>query len=229
MNAARGLGYLLATVLIYLGVPLLGWGLADLEGFFSQAARAAYAIVVAAFGVAVGVQGLTSPEGIRGGKEQQGKRVARQHAVRLIMVAMLYGGLFFLAFADRRGILVMTEAPATRWAGLLLTALGCAMVFWSGVSLGAQYSQEVTLQQAHRLITGGAYRFIRHPRYLGVVLLALGLSLLFRSWAGLALFPAVLALLLFRIHDEEKLMHVEFGPEWDAYARRSWRLVPYLY
>jgi protein-S-isoprenylcysteine O-methyltransferase Ste14 len=229
MNAARALGYLSATVLIYLGVPLMGWGLADLDGFFAHAARAAYAVVVAVFGVAVGIQGLTSPEGIRGGEERQDKRVMRQHAVRLIMVAMLYGGLFFLAFADRRGLLVMSEAPALRWAGLLLTALGCAMVFWSGVSLGAQYSQEVTLQQAHRLITAGAYRFLRHPRYLGVALLALGLSLLFRSWAGLALLPGVLALLLFRIHDEEKFMHAEFGAEWEAYVQRSWRLVPYLY
>jgi protein-S-isoprenylcysteine O-methyltransferase Ste14 len=229
MNAARGLGYMLATIIIYLGVPLVGWGAADLEGFFDHPGRAAYAVVVATFGLAVGIQGLTSPQGIRGGREQRDKRVTRQHAVRLIMVAILYGGLFSLAYADRRGILVMGDVPAARWAGLLLSALGCGMVFWSGVSLGAQYSQEVTLQEAHRLVTVGAYRFIRHPRYLGVALLALGLSLLFRSWPGLALCPAILAILLFRIHDEERLMRAAFGADWEAYAQRSWRLIPYLY
>jgi protein-S-isoprenylcysteine O-methyltransferase Ste14 len=229
MNAARGLGYFVATVLIYLGVPLLGWGLADLEGFFALGPRAAYAIVVAVFGLAVGIQGLTAPEGIRGGREQRDRRVSRQHAVRLIMVALLYGGLFSLAYADRRGVLVMAEVPAARWVGLLLSALGCGTVFWSGVSLGAQYSQEVTLQEAHRLVTGGAYRFVRHPRYLGVALLALGLSLLFRSWPGLVLCPIILAMLLFRIHDEEKLMQASFGAEWETYAQRSWRLIPYLY
>jgi protein-S-isoprenylcysteine O-methyltransferase len=145
------------------------------------------------------------------------------------MVAILYGGLFSLAFADRRGLLVMSESPIVRWPGLLLATLGCALVFWSGVSLGAQYSQEVTLQQSHRLITAGAYRFVRHPRYLGVALLALGLVLLFRSWPGLAFSPAVWAILLFRIHDEEMLMQSEFGSEWEAYAHRSWRLLPYVY
>lgn len=229
MNPARGLGYMLATIIIYLGVPLVGWGAAGIEGFFAHGARAAYAVVVAAFGLAVGIQGLTAPQGIRGGQEQQEKRVGRQHAVRWIMVAILYGGLFSLSFADRRELFVMSESPAVRWVGLVLAAFGCGMVFWSGVSLGAQYSQEVTLQKAHRLITGGAYRFIRHPRYLGVALLALGLALLFRSWAGLVLCPAVWAILLFRIHDEEKLMQSEFGGEWEAYARRSWRLLPYIY
>jgi protein-S-isoprenylcysteine O-methyltransferase Ste14 len=87
----------------------------------------------------------------------------------------------------------------------------------------------VTLQEGHRLITGGAYRFVRHPRYLGVALLAAGLALLFRSWAGLALFPVILGILLFRIHDEERLMQEAFGQEWQAYARRSWRLIPFLY
>jgi len=229
MKSLRGLGFLLVTIVIYLGVPLLGWGAEDLAGFFASAPRAAYAGVVLLFGLAVGLQAIEHPEGIRGGKEQEGKRVPRQHIVRLAIVSALYGGLFLLPFADRRALLVMAESAAVRWAGLLFATLGCGMVFWSGVSLGRQYSQEVTLQEGHRLITGGAYRFVRHPRYLGVALLAVGLALLFRSWPGLALFPVILGILLFRIHDEERLMQEAFGQEWQAYARRSWRLIPFLY
>jgi len=37
------------------------------------------------------------------------------------------------------------------------------------------------------------------------------------------------SILLFRIHDEERLMQEAFGQEWQAYARRSWRLIPFLY
>jgi protein-S-isoprenylcysteine O-methyltransferase Ste14 len=41
---------------------------------------------------------------------------------------------------------------------------------------------------------------------------------------------AALALVLFwRIHDEEALMHQQFGAEWEGYARRSSRLVPFLF
>jgi protein-S-isoprenylcysteine O-methyltransferase Ste14 len=229
MKILRAFAFLLATIAIYLGVPLVGWGAADTTGFFSNAARAAYAGAILLFGVAIGIQAITQPEAFRGGKEEIGKRVPRQHAVRLVMVGALYLGLFSLSFADRQGLLVMADASMVRWAGVVLAALGCGMVFWSGVSLGKQYSQEVTLQEGHRLITHGAFGFVRHPRYLGVALLAVGLSLLFRSWPGLAISPLILGILLFRIHDEEKLMQQAFGQEWQDYARRTRRLIPFVY
>src|SRR4030042_4920424 len=150
MKIVQGVGFLLATGAIYLGVPLLGGGAGAPAGFFASAPRAAYAGVVLLFGLAVGLQAIEHPEGIRGGKEQEGKRVPRQHGVRLAIVSALYGGLFLLPFADRRALLVMAETSAVRWAGLLFAALGCGMVFWSGVSLGRQYSQEVTLQEGDR-------------------------------------------------------------------------------
>jgi protein-S-isoprenylcysteine O-methyltransferase Ste14 len=229
MRILRAFAFSLATIIIYLGVPLVGWGAGDPAGFFSDSARTAYAGMILLFGVVIGVQVITQPEAFRGGTEEIGRRVPRQHLVRITMVAMLYGGLFLLAYADRRGFLVMPDASAARWGGVVLATLGCGMVLWSGVSLGRQYSQEVTLQEGHRLITGGAYRLVRHPRYLGVVLITLGLSLLFRSWPGFALLPLVLGILLFRIHDEERLMGQAFGQEWQDYARHTWRLVPFVY
>src|SRR3972149_8635829 len=104
MKSLRGLGFLLMTIVIYLGVPLLGWGREALGGFFASAPRAAYAGVVLLFGLAVGLQAIEHPEGIRGGKEQEGKRGPRQHVVRLAIVSALYGGLFLLPVADRRSL-----------------------------------------------------------------------------------------------------------------------------
>lgn len=79
------------------------------------------------------------------------------------------------------------------------------------------------------MITDGLYRFIRHPRYLGGLLQGIGLSLLFRSWIGLALTVIFLVTILFRIKDEEAMMSQAFGAEWETYCRRSWRLIPWLY
>jgi protein-S-isoprenylcysteine O-methyltransferase Ste14 len=61
------------------------------------------------------------------------------------------------------------------------------------------------------------------------------MSAAFRSAAsllvGILIFAgAVLALvLLWRIYDEEALMHGEFGPDWEAYCMRSWRLLSFVY
>jgi protein-S-isoprenylcysteine O-methyltransferase Ste14 len=229
MKAVRAVLYFLYTMILYLGYPLLGWGLRDVRGFFALPQRAAYAVVVALLGVGAGWQGMRSPEGLRGGPWEAGKRVRRQTIVRYAIVLALYAALLFLPFADRRGIAVLPAHATLRWVGVVLFGLGCLCIFWSGVALGRLYSPEVTIQKDHHLVTVGPYCYIRHPRYLGACLLAVGLALVFRSWIGLAAIVPFLAVLLLRIRDEEALMHAEFGQEWEAYARRSWRLIPFVF
>lgn len=225
----RAVGFFFGTLGIYLVPPLLGWGIGDLRGFFSLYPRLGYAVLVAVLGLAVVYQAIDAPEGIRGGRGKAGKLVSRQSIVKIVVILSMYGALVFLPFADRRGIGVMVDSQALRWPGLILVGLGFAWIFWSGFALGRLYSADVTIQKDHRLITSGPYRRIRHPRYLGALLVAVGLPILFRSWIGLMASVLFLGVLLFRIKDEEALLHREFGPEWEAYCGRSWRLIPYLY
>jgi protein-S-isoprenylcysteine O-methyltransferase Ste14 len=224
----RAMGFLIGTWLIYLAPPLLGWGIGDLCGFLAAGPRAGYAILVLLLGLGAGVQAIVAPEGIKGGRKS-GQRMRRQSVVKVVVILTMYVGLTFLPFADRRCLAVLDVGATVRWVGLALVGSGYALILWSGFALGRFYSPDVTLQQDHRLVTSGLYRYLRHPRYLGIQLAALGLALLFRSWIGLGLNLPLLAVLLFRIRDEEALLRKTFGAEWDAYCRRSWRLIPYLY
>ena len=99
----------------------------------------------------------------------------------------------------------------------------------SQVHLGRLFSVQVAIQEGHLLVTDGPYRHVRHPRYLGVLLFLPGIALVFRSWVALALAAPILLVLLWRIADEEALMRTTFGADWDAYARRTWRLVPLVW
>ena len=229
MRYARAVGVWLSTVLLYLGVTLLGCGVGDLQRYVASGPRLGYAAVIVTFGAAVGWQALGGLEGIRGGRGEEGKEVGRQTAVRFALSLGLFGALFLLPYADRRGLAVLPDVAALRWLGVLLAALGCAMVFWSGLALGRQYSPEVTIQKDHQLITDGPYRWVRHPRYLGVMALAVGASLVFRSWAGLAACLGLLGLTVQRIADEEALLGREFGAQWEAYGQHSWRLILRVY
>jgi protein-S-isoprenylcysteine O-methyltransferase Ste14 len=229
VKVLRGVGFLITTLLLYLGIPLFGWGLDDLPGFFSMNQRLGYGLIILVLGLAVGYQAIETPEGVRGSRGQEGKLVARQSIIRVVAVFLLLGALAFLPFSDRRGIGVLTDNQVIRWAGLALFAVGMGLVYWSGVALGRLYSAEVTLQKGHHLVTSGPYRYVRHPRYLGAVLLGASLSLTFRSWIGLAASFAFFGVMLLRIRDEEALMHEEFGPEWEDYCQRTWRLIPFVY
>jgi protein-S-isoprenylcysteine O-methyltransferase Ste14 len=221
--------FFIATLLIYLGIPLLGRGLGDRGGYFLSGSRLGYAFVVGIFSLAAGVQAYTATKGIRGGKEEENKFIFRQRIVRIILVLSLYIALFFIPFFDRHGMLGFGDGVYLRWLGVSLSALGFALVYGSGVAVGKQYSANVTIKAGDQLITEGIYRFICHTRYLGVIILSIGVSCIFCSWIGLVASVVFIAILLYRIKDEEAAMHKEFGGEWKTYCKRSWRLIPNLY
>ncbi len=214
------------TLVVYLGVSLLGWGLRDLTAYFALAPRLVHALLVLGFAVLVAIQGYHSLAGIRGRRGERAKRVPRQTVVTMVIVLAMYLALFFLPFNDRRDIATLSLELAFRWIGVGLAGAGYALVLWSGVALGDMYSKEVTIQADHRLVTTGLYARLRHPRYLGVLCLGLGLSLLYRSWIGLIATAVLVPILLMRIRDEERSLAAEFGPSWDAYVAQSHRLIP---
>jgi protein-S-isoprenylcysteine O-methyltransferase Ste14 len=132
-------------------------------------------------------------------------------------------------YRDRRNIAVIGEAEIIRYVGLVLFVLGFVGMNRAEATRGKQFSIQVTIQDSHQLVTNGPYRYLRHPRYLGIIIFNIGISLVFRSWLALILVVALLLVLIWRIHDEEALMHQEFGANWEAYCQRSWCFIPYLY
>jgi protein-S-isoprenylcysteine O-methyltransferase Ste14 len=95
--------------------------------------------------------------------------------------------------------------------------------------LGRRFSAVVAIQERHELATDGPYRWVRNPSYLGGLVGGLGWALVFRSVVGVLLLLPFLWLLVTRIHAEEALLASEFGPTYEAYRQRTWRLLPWVY
>lgn len=216
---------LLFGSLIFIGLPLLGWGILDTCGFFTDLARLGYvALTVLTQAIVV----LLIP-GVGKGSGT-GKALVRRQRVALIVLQVLSLTLVFGApYCDRRNIAVLGSSDALRYVGLLLYLSGMLIMHWAEAILGRQFSVDVTIQEGHRLITDGPYRYLRHPRYLGVLIFSVGIALVFRSGLALLLVAALTLVLVWRIYDEETLLHRQFGDEWEAYSRRSWRLIPFVY
>jgi protein-S-isoprenylcysteine O-methyltransferase Ste14 len=81
---------------------------------------------------------------------------------------------------------------------------------------------------AEPLVASGAYRFVRHPIYLGWVLLFWGPS---DMTVGRLVFAAVsTAYLVLAVPFEERSLRRRFGPSYDAYVRQvRWRILPGVY
>jgi protein-S-isoprenylcysteine O-methyltransferase Ste14 len=82
--------------------------------------------------------------------------------------------------------------------------------------------------QAGELVARGTYRFVRHPIYLGWVLLVWAAS---DMTTGRLVFAAIsTAYLVVAVPFEERSLRRRFGPPYDAYRRQvRWRIVPGLY
>src|SRR5262249_59199243 len=73
------------------------------------------------------------------------------------------------------------DGDAVRYLGLALFVLGSVLRIGAVFVLGRRFSGLVAVQEGHELVTGGLYRVIRHPSYLGLLLGLFGWSLIFRS------------------------------------------------
>ena len=121
------------------------------------------------------------------------------------------------------------DGDAVRWLGVVLFVAGGTLRVWPVFVLGRRFSGLVAIQPAHTLVTGGVYSVIRHPSYLGLFVNSLGWGLAFRSGVGVLLTALTMLPLLARIRAEERLLHSQFGDEYDAYCARTSRLIPGLF
>jgi protein-S-isoprenylcysteine O-methyltransferase Ste14 len=163
------------------------------------------------------------------GNLSSGEREDRSN--RWVLVAFALVGLlaaYLPAYTDRTGFWIL-DGGAVRWVGVLLFAAGGALRIWPVFVLGRRFSGLVAIQPGHTLVTSGAYRIIRHPSYLGLLVNSLGWALAFRSGIGLLLTALLVPPLLARINAEESLLRSQFGGEYEAYCARTSRMIPGLY
>ncbi|HEY9211517.1 MAG TPA: protein-S-isoprenylcysteine O-methyltransferase [Ancylobacter sp.] len=114
--------------------------------------------------------------------------------------------------------------------GTLVFAFSLWLFRRTHVDLGKNWSVTLEIKDTHKLITGGVYRYVRHPMYSAFFLWALAQLILIPNWvAGPAGFIGFGILFAFRIGREEKMMLDTFGEEYRAYSARTARLVPGIF
>lgn len=206
-------------------LPLLGWGLADIGGLLHNTARLIFFVLVCILNA---FAAMRIPEiGKKGGGHKI--TVRRQHVAVIVFQALSIALVVVAPYCDRRSIATIGASVLVRSLGLILYSIGFLLMHFAEWYLGKLFSVEVVIQEEHKLVTEGPYRCLRHPRYLGMILFTIGIAMVFRSWIGLALAAVTAAMVFWRIHDEEILMQKQFGTDWDNYANKRWRLIPFIY
>jgi len=113
-----------------------------------------------------------------------------------------------------------------RWVGLGVGLMSIALLIWTELELGRQFSPQLQLRQDHQLITSGPYAHIRHPLYTAIYAFGLSLALVSANWFFAAFFLVSLMGLAARVPKEEKMMLEQFGEEYRLYMERTRRYWP---
>jgi protein-S-isoprenylcysteine O-methyltransferase Ste14 len=114
--------------------------------------------------------------------------------------------------------------------GSILAIIGLIIRVTSILILKQQFTYTVTKIEDHELIESGLYRIIRHPGYLGQLIIFLGISTSLSNWLSILLMIVPILLgYLNRIIVEEKFMIEQMGQKYIDYQKRTKRLIPMIY
>jgi len=94
--------------------------------------------------------------------------------------------------------------------------------------LNGFFNHSLVLYDSHQVISTGIYSKVRHPAYLGTLLIFIGFSLSYKSFASFLLLGLVLFYILRRIRAEEAMLESRLLESYRAYKRRSFRLIPFV-
>ena len=114
--------------------------------------------------------------------------------------------------------------------GLLLLFCGLIIRWTTIIQLKKEFTVDVAINQIHQLKTDGLYKIVRHPSYLGLLMILTGFSLGMNTIISfiVVMLPVFLAI-IYRIKVEENLLVKTFGEEYIKYASSTKKIIPFVY
>jgi protein-S-isoprenylcysteine O-methyltransferase Ste14 len=114
--------------------------------------------------------------------------------------------------------------------GAVLVVLGLAIRILSIMTLRQYFTYSVAKVEGHQLIESGLYKNIRHPGYLGQLMIFLGFSISLSNWLSIILMMIPIAIgYIYRIKVEERFMAEQLGEIYLNYQKRTKRIIPLIY
>jgi protein-S-isoprenylcysteine O-methyltransferase Ste14 len=115
----------------------------------------------------------------------------------------------------------------TGWVGTVLFAAAIWLLWRSHADLGRSWTPTLGVRDEHHLVTGGVFKYIRHPMYAAHLLWGLATPLMLHNWiAGFAFLTLSALQYLTRVGAEEQMMLEQFGDRYRQYMQTTGRLIP---
>ena len=164
-------------------------------------------------------------------RRKQGGPAAEQSTIQKIVISFALVGwaaLLVVSALDRR--FDWSQMPSVvSWIGDAMVVLSYVMYYV--VSKENTYAgASIRVEEGQRVISSGPYALVRHPKYVGDIVLVVGVALALGSWWSLLIVPVLtIPALVARILDEENILARDL-PGYVEYEQKvRYRLVPHLW
>ncbi len=168
---------------------------------------------------------------LRSGNEAKSWQAGQfdQRSTMLIVIAYPVCALALISslFLNRSNIAVLPSGVG--WLGIIIALAGFGLRVWSMGVLGKFYTRTLKVTEKQSIVRAGPYCFIRHPGYLGSILIWSGVAASATNWIVLLIvFIIVFGVYVYRMQSEEKML-LATNADYAEYREHTWRLIPLIY
>lgn len=160
----------------------------------------------------------------------------REPAAVLILTRLFLYISIVLVFANDAvqdhypfGLRFLPHSSTVLYLGFALSMAGIIFSVWGRIVLGSNWSADAVLKSGQTLVSRGPYALVRNPIYTGITLGMIGSAVALGNVGGLLAVALILVFSFLRITYEEKMMKEKFGEEWDSYAGKVKRFIPWVW
>ena len=151
---------------------------------------------------------------------------------RVMIPFFLVGGVAIPVTAGLDAVRFGWSSPLSwsLWPGLLLHAGGDALMVWAmAVNPFLEKTVRIQAERHHEVITTGPYALVRHPMYIGMIILMAGMPLVLGSWWTFVPVVALTLAVIIRLLFEEAMLRRDL-PGYEEYTHRTrYRLLPHIW
>lgn len=166
---------------------------------------------------------------VKRSKSASTKNRADKSSLILLWVAIT-GTITIGGFIAAAGIWPFANEDAIMKVALGIAIIGFAIRWAAIFQLGKMFTVDVAITSGHQLKTSGLYKVVRHPSYLGLMLIICSIALCQGNILSclFIIIPTFVAL-NYRMVVEERALIAEFGEQYQQYKKNTARIIPGIY